>query len=142
MNEAWNNRDQSPSALADLGPLPQVVESNSETTWQLFENLQEPRKVPSNNAATLDEVMALARIHNRICPKEPYWTQLCLNLQELTGSEPPQAITGHASARTPPLVKRLRLRDQLEWALRHGQLQHVLVFFTSMHEDQWMHMGV
>jgi len=29
-----------PSVLADLGPLPEVVESDSETTWKMFLQLE------------------------------------------------------------------------------------------------------
>jgi hypothetical protein len=142
MNDVWNYRDQLPSVHGDLGPLPLVVESNTETTWKLFVNLQgqQDERLTSVSEATLDEVMKVARIHNRICPKEPSWSQLCRNLQELTGKEPPQSVTGPASTRTPPLVKRLRLRDQAEWAERNGQLEHVLAFFQSLDEDQWTHM--
>ena len=141
MNDVWNDRDQLPSVHGDLGPLPQVVESNTETTWKLFMDLQGRQDEWTwVGRATLDDVMKVARIHNRICPREPYWTQLCRSLQELTGKAPPEAITGPASARTPPLVKRLRLRDQAEWAERNGQLEHVLGFFESLQEDQWSHM--
>lgn len=158
MNDLWNYRDRPPSVLADLGPLPHVVESDSDTTWRLFVKLQEQHRhdfprtqpmmpfsapapaMPAAAEPTVEEVMREARRLNRICPQEASWKQLCDGLRQRTGLQPPEPITGPAASRTPPLVKRIRIRDQVEWAARCGQLRHVMDFFSSLGEEQWAHM--
>jgi hypothetical protein len=158
MDEWWNVA-QKASALADLGPLPEVVESNSETVWQTFMQLQAHEKaafsktVPSmigdlsesrehaGQAFTVDDVMAEVRRFNRICPSEPHWSRLCSILHEAVGLEPPAAISGAAARSTPKLTKRIRVRDQVEWAAQNGALQLIAAFVCALPEDQWVHMG-
>jgi hypothetical protein len=148
MDESWIYRVTSTSVLADLGPLPEVVESNSETSWNAFLQAQasqerslatRPRGAPEATLS-VQEVMSEARRNNRICPRVPHWQALCALLGELTGAQPPGAISGNEAKQAPPLVKRIRVRDQVEWAARHGQLPQVLRFFQSLPEDRWHHM--
>jgi hypothetical protein len=40
MDEQWQYRTRT-SVLADLGPLPEVIETNSETLWKMFVELDE-----------------------------------------------------------------------------------------------------
>lgn len=147
------------SALADLGPLPEVVESNTETTWKMFLQLQAQQSAgftkttPSSlsplaepvlgriGSVSIDEVMAQARRFNRICPVEPQWQQLEALLNQAGGDRAPAAITGTQFRRTPPLAKRIRVRDQVEWSAQHGLLQEVHEFLSALPEDQWVHMG-
>lgn len=147
------------SALADLGPLPEVVESNTETTWKMFMQLQaqhsagftktrpstlsslEDLPASAPQVVSVDEVMAEARRYNRICPVEPQWEQLASYLAELGGPSAPPAITGTQFRRTPPLAKRMRVRDQVEWAAQHGLLMELHGFLASLSEEQWVHIG-
>lgn len=140
------------SVLVDLGPLPEVVESDSETVWQMFLQLHASQAaafgetVPSNLSVlelgiTVDDAMAEARRFNRICPSEPNWRGLCSMLRDAVGQEPPPAICGAEARNTSKLTKRLRVRDQVEWAAQNGALQLLATFIVCLPEDQWVHMG-
>lgn len=146
----------STSVLADLGPLPEVMESNSDTAWKLFEDLQSgvqqfPQMVssafpplesgasPLQAGLSVQDVLLEARRNNRVCPVDAQWKRLCALLRDVTGSEPPAAAAGHGPVSR--LVKRMMVRDQIEWAAEHGYLAVVLRFLRSLPEDQWVHMG-
>lgn len=156
MDEWWNGAQK--TVIADLGPLPEVVESNTETVWQTFMQLQAHQRaafsktVPSTIAGlyesrdqeqrlTVDDVMAEARRFNRICPMEPHWSRLCSLLRDAVGLEPPEAICGAEARSTSKLTKRIRVRDQVEWAAHNGALQIVAGFLFALPEEQWVHMG-
>ena len=144
------------TVLADLGPLPDVVESNSETLWKMFIELDEqhtssftktqPSSIaplaeesrPLRGGYSVQEVMAEARRNNRVCPKEQEWLQL----HAILGPDAPVPLTGAELKRTAPLLRRIRLRDQVEWAARTDQLLAVMDYLQGLREDQWMHMGV
>lgn len=158
MDDQWDFRTKT-SVLADLGPLPEVVESNSETTWKMFLQLEAQqaasfsRTSPSSLAPlgdpggrppgsiSVDDVMAQARRFNRICPIEPQWQRLHALLAQAGADDAPAGMSGMQFRRTPPLAKRIRVRDQVEWAAQHGLLQEVSEFLASLPEDQWVHMG-
>jgi hypothetical protein len=152
------NYRNTPSALASLEPLPDVVETDTESSWLLFLSLQSRgselfsatgsaglasagRKASRGEPLTVQDVMTEARRHNRMAPLEPHWQRLCDLLHKATGSQPPPPMTPRESAGTPPLAKRIRVRDQVEWAAQHGQLSAVLGFFRSLREDDWLHIG-
>lgn len=148
-----------PSVLADLGPLPDVVETESETTWKMFlqleaqhsakfsktlpSQLQMPRvqQPRANGSVSVDDVMAEARRFNRICPVESEWLRLQAILTEYGGSEAPGAVQGAALRRLPPLARRMAVRDQVEWAASRGCLREVYAFLAALPEDRWIHMG-
>jgi hypothetical protein len=148
-------RTRNTTILADLGPLPEVRESNTETSWRMFVELQEQQGSgfqPTEPAAleahsggrpgrvTVDDVMVEARRLNRVCPKDSAWQQLWALLREAAGCEPPLPIVAPESLKTPQLVKRVRFRDQVEWAAQQGQLQVLFAFMQSLGEDDWSHM--
>lgn len=150
--EEWWHESRKASVLADLGPLPEVLESNSETIWQTFLQLHARQAaaftetVPSTLAGLqvgigVDDVMAEARRFNRICPTEPNWNHLCSLLRDAVGLEPPPAICGAEARNTSKLSKRIRVRDRVEWAAQNGGLQLMAAFIGSLPEDQWIHMG-
>lgn len=39
------------------------------------------------------------------------------------------------------MQKRLRLRDQIEWAAQAGALQGVFEFLSGLREEEWLHFG-
>jgi hypothetical protein len=57
------------------------------------------------------------------------------------GARPPPPLVGAAWAATPPLSKRMCLRDQVEWADAHGCLDAIYALLKDVPEDQWHHMG-
>lgn len=151
MDERWNEAKHA-SVLADLGPLPEVVESNSETVWQTFLQLHESQRAGFAETApstlterrlgiSVDDVMAEVRRFNRICPSEPNWSRLCAMLRDAAGREPPPPLCGGEARNIPKLTKRIRVRDQVEWAAQNGALQVLAAFVGSLPEDEWIHMG-
>lgn len=143
------------TVLADLGPLPEVVESDSETLWKMFVELDEQhtssftRTQPSAitplaedgaqplGGYSVQEVMAEARRNNRVCPREHEWQEL----HAILGPDAPAPLRGVEMKMTPPLLRRIRLRDQVEWAAQKGRVLEVMDFLQRLREDQWMHMG-
>ena len=104
-----------------------------------------PRPKPAAKAPTVDEVMALVRRNNRVCPIPARWLQLYNLLpgkrHNPLGWQPPPPLTGPAWAGTPPLSKRMCLRDHIEWAATHGALQAVYSYLETLPEAEWHHMG-
>ncbi len=146
------------SALADLGPLPDVVISDTETTWNMFVELQtrqssgfvktQPSSLGplledhplSGRGQTVDDVMLEARRHNRVCPRELPWQQLHAILKDVS-PDAPASLVGAEYRRTSPLAKRLRVREQVEWAAHRGLLGEVFAFLSALPETDWIHMG-
>lgn len=146
----------SSSKLADLGPLPEVRECNRETTWQLFLALQsgtdafphtepftpthaalrEPQ--PLDGELGVHDVLNEARRNNRVSPTDPHWAKLRELLKDATGFEPPPCAP--TTETVPRLVKRMLLRDQIEWAADHGYLTLAMRFLHALPEEQWVHM--
>ena len=95
---------------------------------------------------TVETVMALARRNNRVCPRPLQWQALCAQLATLRGdSQPGRAAAGLLASATawhatPPLSKRVLLRQQVEWAAAQGVLEPVQRFLASLQEDEWQHM--
>ena len=149
-----------PSALASLEPLPEVVERNTDSAWQMFRLLQsqpvhtfaatqpQPQpmldvvtKSPAKTQVSVQEVMVEARARNRAAPVESEWQALFQLLKAATGKEPPAPLSLEESKGVSALVKRVRLRDQVEWAEQHGQLRLLFAFLKSLPEDHWDHIG-
>lgn len=145
-----------PSILATLECLPEVVEKDSDSSWQTFLALQredpyaptQPSGMQAMEASlrpashlTVHDVMTEARRLNRVAPCEPRWQQLHVLLKAAGRGDPPPPMTGREASATPPLVKRIRIRDQVEWAAEHGLLERVLQFFNALPENDWVHIG-
>ena len=155
MNDFQLTRPSS-SKLTDLGPLPEVRECNRETTWQLFLALQSgkdafPHTQPLTPAHAIGRttqalqveldvhaVLTEARRNNRVSPKDGHWARLSQLLQDATGFEPPPCAP--TTETVPRLVKRMLLRDQIEWAADHGYLPLAMRFLQALPEDDWVHM--
>jgi hypothetical protein len=91
----------------------------------------------------VNDVMTLARRNNRACPVPPQWVEFhkLLPMREQQGRRipPPPPLDGTAWAASSPMQKRLRLRDQIEWADRAGVLTAAYEFLAALPEDQWHH---
>ncbi len=100
---------------------------------------------PAAPKASLDEVMLLARRNNRACPLPAPWAALHALLPPRPAAgrsmPPPPPVDGPAWGATSAMQKRLRLRDQIEWADRAGVLQEVFGFLSALPEEQWHHFG-
>jgi len=91
---------------------------------------------------TVHALMVLARRNNRVCPLPSQW----LELYRLLGGErqpelqaPP--LQPWLWPRLSGLQKRLRFREHVEWAERHGSLELMARFMGGLEEGDWVHMG-
>ena len=119
----------------------EVLEKNTETAWGLFQSLQEQQSRPPAGELTLEDVLEEIRRNNRVCPKPSVWKKLYDYLPNKT----PQLAAFPATAQewnmTPPLQKRARLRQHIEWAAAQGVLKQVHKALVALPEEKWYHMG-
>ena len=157
-----------PQFPADRATAPAGLEHNSESTWQLFEALRNGEEAPqkasppapapgyeptepmgiagaagaaSRTRVTLDEVMALARRNNRSCPLPAPWAAFydLLPARAGDGAKAPPPVDRQGWTASSAMHKRLRLRDQIEWADRSGVLQAAHDFLARLPEEHWHH---
>lgn len=105
-----------------------------------------PQQRPATGRkASMDEALIIARRNNRACPVPAQWAALHRLLPVRTAEgrtfAAPPPVDGAAWGSTSAMQKRLRLRDQIEWADRSGALQPVFEFLLALPEDQWHHFG-
>ena len=91
---------------------------------------------------TVHSLMVVARRNNRVCPHPSHWIQL----YELLGGEqdpnlPAPPLQPWLWPQLSGLQKRLRFREHVEWAERHGCLNRVAGFMNGLGEADWVHMG-
>jgi hypothetical protein len=159
-----------PYLPGDPIPVPEAVEKDTETTWQLFSELAAkddkryaetvqvtmpgsiqslPRKAiqpaPASGKPTLEKLLALCTQTNRVCPVGPVWQELydAMVAKAPAGAAASLAppLTGVEWTRTSPLAKRMTFKDQLGWAAKHGLVDDVHRFLVRLTETQWHHMG-
>ena len=135
----------------------EVLEKNTETAWGMFQTLQEqhhrsfgetapagipePQAPPAAGEVTLDDVLAEIRRNNRVCPKPSVWKKLYDYLPNKTPQLASIPATVQEWTMTPPLQKRARLRQHIEWAATQGVLKQVHKALAALPEDKWYHMG-
>jgi hypothetical protein len=102
-----------------------------------------PQRSPVPPLLSVDEVMRLARANDRVCPSRPAWRLLyqLLPVDATRGQRAPFPVDRLAWSSTPDLLKRLRLREQLEWAQARGALAPAWNFLRQLQEVQWHHLG-
>lgn len=91
---------------------------------------------------TADTVIALARKRNRVCPRPSAWTALyaLLEGERYVDLQPPP-VEPWIWSKLSALQKRMRLREHIEWAERHGRVEEVGNFLDQLPEDDWIYMG-
>jgi hypothetical protein len=146
-------------------PVPEATEGG-ESTWELWNEASrkldlafaptqpmsvsvgvDARTKPAqtrngSSPLTADAVMVIARRNNRVCPQPALWTRLYRQLQgdRYVDLQPPP-VDRWIWSKLSDLQKRLRFREQIEWAERHGKLAEVAGFVDSLPESDWVHMG-
>ena len=104
-----------------------------------------PEPATAAPKVTLNEVMVMTRRNNRACPLLPQWVefhkQLPMPLVAGRTLVAPPPTDGAAWNGTSPMQKRLRLRDQIEWADRFGTLAAAFEFLSALPEEQWHHFS-
>lgn len=95
--------------------------------------------------ATLEEVLAEAKKHKRICPLPQKWNELYKILPDKkrkgNGWEPALPLILAAWWDTPAMLKMIRLQEHIEWASEHGALDAVRDFLMNLKEEEWHHVG-
>lgn len=156
-----------PSHLPHLrATAPAAIEDISVDAWQEFQALRarhehqylptRPATAPmalrrdhsaahdlARPALASDDVMVIARRNNRASPLPDPWKRLHdVLLATATAQEepPPAPIDGPAWVAAPAMQKRLRLKQQLEWAEKHGCLAAARDVLVELPEEAWLHL--
>lgn len=92
---------------------------------------------------SLEDVIAIGRQKNRVCPQPAAWGRLYSLLVSLPASSglgaPPPPLLAQAWKQTPFLAKRMAFRAQIEWADATGHLEKVRQFLLDMPDSEWHH---
>jgi hypothetical protein len=134
----------------------EVLEKNTETAWGMFQTLQEQHHrgfrdttkgdipqapaPPAPGEVTLAVVLEEIRRNNRVCPKPSVWKKLYDYLPNKTPQLASIPATVQEWTLTPPLQKRARLRQHIEWAASQGVLKQVHKALAALPEEKWHHM--
>ena len=83
--------------------------------------------------------------NERVCPQPKKWNELWNMLpnrsRQGSGWEPALPLILAAWHDTPAMMKMIRLREHLEWAEKHGELDSVDKFLRALPETDWHHLG-
>lgn len=96
-----------------------------------------------------DKAQALieyAGMNGRLCLQPHAWSELWKLLPDKVrnssgGWEPPLPLILGAWWHTTGLEKTLRLRDHIEWADSHGNIEEVDAFLRGLPEHLWFHIS-
>lgn len=92
-------------------------------------------------AITIDDALVEVRRNNRVCPLPAIWQRLYAYIPN-TGPHLSQVPASHAEWReVPPLQKRARQREHIEWADGQGVLRQVYEALRKLPEHRWHHIG-
>jgi hypothetical protein len=173
MNPPTKSRNpQDPNAgPAARGQLAEVVEHSPDTGWELWERVEKSQGVPFAPTAPaslpadlmpslpsrvsaaaakhapdiLDDALAEARAHNRVCLRPERWKHvyemLMLRAAQSGDSRPPLPLIGKAWNATSAIPKRLCFQEHLMWAHQHDILIKVMAYYRTLPESDWLHMG-
>ena len=101
----------------------------------------EPELAKARNLSA-DLLMTAARRNNRVCPRPGPWSHL---YEALEGSRYDDLQPPPVEAALWPILssleKRVRFREHVLWAQRHGRLKRVAAFMQTLAEGDWLHVG-
>ncbi len=101
-----------------------------------------PQEPACSGRWTLDEVLVMARRHNRVCPRQMLWSALYILLEgDRYADLAPPPVQPWQWNTLSNLQRRLCFREHIAWADRHGKLQEVARYLHGMAEPDWVHMG-
>lgn len=90
----------------------------------------------------MDDVLAVARRRNRVCPRPMLWSALYVLLEgDRYADLPPPPVQAWMWSTLSNLQRRTHFREHIEWAERHGKLEDMGRFVESLDELDWIHMG-
>jgi hypothetical protein len=142
----------------------EVLEKDTDTSWAMFEALRQQQErgfettLPASAALLpaaakavtvppapavpgVEDVMLEARRNNRVCPKPLIWQRLFEFLPNKPADLPKVPGTRAEWDALPPLHKRSRLREHIEWAAAAGVLPKVHAALQALPEERWHHIG-
>jgi hypothetical protein len=94
---------------------------------------------------TVENLVAYCRVNDRVCPLPPLWNDLWEMLPNRArvgaGWQPPPPLILAAWHDTPAMLKMLRLKEHIDWAAKHGELESIGNFLREMREEDWFHIG-
>jgi len=83
--------------------------------------------------------------NNRVCPMPLAWNDLFGMLHNMrrigAGFEPSAPLILVAWGNTSDQEKRERLKEHIQWASNHDQLDEIGKYLRSLPEDKWAHFG-
>lgn len=103
-------------------------------------DLPAPAAPPADAAATVDDVLVMARRQNRVCPLPREWRSIFDQLPDKP-QRLARPLVGKEWNLTSSLAKRLVLREQIEWAASAGLLGDLRDLLAQLPEESWLHMG-
>lgn len=93
----------------------------------------------------LEKLISYCSENKRVCPLPDEWNRLWKMLpnrsRQGSGWEPALPLILAAWHDTPAMMKMIRLREHLEWAEKHGELDAVDKFLRFLPETDWHHLG-
>lgn len=88
---------------------------------------------------TVENLVAYCRVNDRVCPLPPLWNDLWEMLPNRArvgaGWQPPPPLILAAWHDTPAMLKMLRLKEHIDWAAKHGELESIGNFLREMREE-------
>jgi hypothetical protein len=145
-------------------PVPEVIEGG-DSTWDLWHeaarqldtafaptqpsgpvslsgSVESDRQRADAAPLSADALMVIARRNNRVCPKPARWSELYRVLEgtRYVDLEPPP-VEHWIWSKLSDLQRRLRFREHVEWAERHGKLSTLARFMDGLSEADWQHMS-
>jgi len=149
--EDWLQRPPSPDVQEGGESLWDAFNEESRKMDLAFADTQPSEVVPLATSApaqpqqpvgdrwSVDDVIAFARRHNRVCPRPLLWSALYVLLEgdHYADLRPPPGQAAPLSN----LQRRLHFREHIEWAARHGKLEAMAKYLASLAEPDWVHMG-
>lgn len=94
---------------------------------------------------SLESILLFCRQSGRICPRPDLWNGLWEMLpnksRDGAGWEPPLPLILNAWWFTSDSEKALRLKEHIEWAVKHQSLNVVAEYLRSLQESDWHHIG-
>lgn len=126
------------------------MEDDSEAGWREFQALVLGQAVPPPRAEMprprdwrLEDVLAIAQGHQRVCPKPDAWEALHALLCSHAGpgeALPPAPPGAAAWGRTSSQAKATCLADHLGWAAaRPAALREAARYLQALREEEWHH---
>ena len=100
----------------------------------------------NNFHETIETLWGYCISNNRLCPKPVKWRDLFEMLKnkkrKLSGGwEPSLPLILTAWYETMPFEKQLRLKEHIQWAFDHNQLDEAGRYLRSLSENDWIHFG-